>query len=96
MVWAIGAVCSGLVAILGLHGLYAHVHWLDYFGEELLGVSPKACRLFLVIPMIEPMKSVVHWISYEAIYSWYIPALFTIVGIVLTVICVMRVSRGTD
>jgi len=71
-------ICASIVSIiLGSHGLYVYFHTL-----ELLFVGG-VDKLFLAFEMPEGFASVVEWMSYKGLQSWFIPAVFIVVGLIV-------------
>ena len=68
---------SGVLIILGAHGLYVTTHRL----EALFGGGVD--RLFLSIGMPSFLGSVVEWMSVKGFMSWVVPFIFVAVGLVV-------------
>jgi hypothetical protein len=63
--------------VLGVHGLWVYFSSLEY----LLG--GKGDKLFLEIGVGHRLGTMVQWMSMKGFQSWFIPAVFIILGIVL-------------
>ncbi len=70
--------CISIVAVaLGSHGLYV------YFSRLELLFGGEAGKLFLSFGMPIRLVPVVEWISLKGLQSWFIPAVFVVVGLVI-------------
>lgn len=64
--------------ILGAHGLYVYFSRL----EALFG--GKLDKLFLILELpVSELQSVVEWMSVKGLQSWFIPAVFVVMGIII-------------
>ncbi len=71
-------ICASIIAIiLGSHGLYV------YFSRLELLFGGEADKLFLAFEMPIKLAPVVEWMSYKGLQSWFIPAVFVIMGIIV-------------
>lgn len=70
--------------ILGAHGLYAYFHPL----ETLFALGMEAYdKLFFALELpVSGLQTIVGWMSLKGIQSWFIPAVFVIMGIVFWVL----------
>jgi hypothetical protein len=78
--WAIKLLSFGLAAALivfGAHGIYVYFSRLEVFFKG------DVAALFLSIQMPAQLQSVVEWMSIKGAQSWFIPAVFVALGIVL-------------
>ena len=70
--------CTSIVAVvLGSHGLYV------YFSRLELLFGGEADKLFLTFEMPVRLVPVVEWMSYKGLQSWFIPAVFVVVGLII-------------
>ena len=76
--WII-VILSVAIFILGLHGLYATFDKLDALNTLTIGTSGE---LFFSI-RIAVAKKLINWMTTEAFQSIFMPAVFTILGVVL-------------
>jgi len=78
--WAIKLLSFGLSAALivyGAHGIYV------YFSRAEIFFKGDLAALFLSIQMPTQLQDVVEWMSVKGVQSWFIPAVFVALGIVL-------------
>ncbi len=81
-------ICASIVAVvLGAHGLYV------YFSRLELLFGGEADKLFLAFEMPIRLAPVVQWTSYKGLQSWFIPAVFVVVGLIIWS-CGWRISVG--
>lgn len=73
-----GALC---VIVLGAHGLYVHVSFMEAI--EALLTGEHLADLFLTVEVPEPLGEAVTWMSMKGLQSWFIPACFIAGGILL-------------
>jgi len=71
-------ICASIVAIvLGSHGLYV------YFSRLELLFGGGADKLFLAFEVPIRLVPVVEWMSYKGLQSWFIPAVFVFIGLIV-------------
>jgi len=71
-------VCASIVAVvLGAHGLYV------YFSRLELLFGGEADKLFLAFEVPIRLTPVVEWMSLKGLQSWFIPAVFVVVGLII-------------
>ena len=77
--------CASVASIiLGVHGLYAYFHPLEtLFALGMEGYD----KLFFTLELpVSGLQTIVGWMSLKGIQSWFIPAVFLIMGIVFWVL----------
>lgn len=71
-------ICASIVAvILGSHGLYV------YFSPLELLFGGGADKLFLAFELPSWIVPAVEWMSLKGLQSWFIPAVFVFIGLVV-------------
>jgi len=81
-------VCASVfLIILGSHGIWA------YFNRLELLIGGGASKLFLVLQVPAWLQSPIQWMSLKGPQSWFIPAVFVVIGILLWY-WQMKISAG--
>jgi len=83
-------ICASIVAIvLGSHGLYVYFSRLELF----FGANPS--KLFLTVEVPSGLVPVIEWMSLKGLESWFIPAVFVVIGLVIGSLG-WRISGGSN
>lgn len=70
--------CASLFSIvLGAHGIWV------YFSRLELLFGGKASKLFLLLGVPARLEPAVEWMSFKGLQSWFIPAVFIVIGLVI-------------
>jgi hypothetical protein len=71
-------VCASLFSIvLGAHGIWV------YFSRLELLFGGEASKLFLALEVPIRLRTVIEWMSLKGLQSWFIPAAFIVIGLVI-------------
>jgi hypothetical protein len=71
-------ICASIFAIvLGAHGIYV------YFSRLELLFGGEASKLFLMLEVPVGLQAVIEWMSLKGLQSWFIPAVFIFIGLVI-------------
>lgn len=71
-------ICASVFSIvLGAHGVWV------YFSRLELLFGGEASRLFLALEVPVRLGTAIEWMSFKGLQSWFIPALFIVLGLVI-------------
>lgn len=70
--------CASVFSIvLGAHGIWV------YFSRLELLLGGEASKLFLALEVPVKLQTAIEWMSFKGLQSWFIPAVFIVLGLVL-------------
>lgn len=71
-------ICASIFAIvLGAHGVWV------YFSRLELLFGGESSKLFLMLGVPIRLQAVIEWMSWKGVQSWFIPAVFIFIGLVI-------------
>ena len=71
-------ICASVFTIvLGAHGIWV------YFSRLELLFGGEASKLFLALEVPVKLRTVIEWMSLKGLQSWFIPAAFIVIGLVI-------------